>query len=46
MTGGAFTARAQAFLRSVPNATLNKPFDLVALELALSAVVPVADADS
>jgi signal transduction histidine kinase/CheY-like chemotaxis protein len=28
MTGGAFTPRARAFLESVPNARLSKPFDL------------------
>jgi CheY-like chemotaxis protein len=28
MTGGAFTARARAFLDHVPNARLEKPFDL------------------
>jgi CheY-like chemotaxis protein len=28
MTGGAFTERASAFLRSVPNLTIEKPFDL------------------
>jgi PAS domain S-box-containing protein len=28
MTGGAFTPRAVAFLRDVPNPTLNKPLDL------------------
>lgn len=27
MTGGAFTSRARAFLESVPNPTLEKPFD-------------------
>ncbi|GAC1525194.1 MAG: response regulator [Polyangiales bacterium] len=27
MTGGAFTARARAFLESVPNPTIDKPFD-------------------
>jgi hypothetical protein len=28
MTGGAFTPRAVAFLRDVPNPTLSKPLDL------------------
>jgi signal transduction histidine kinase/CheY-like chemotaxis protein len=31
MTGGAFTARARAFLESVPNPRLSKPFNLPAL---------------
>jgi DNA-binding NtrC family response regulator len=31
MTGGAFTPRAVAFLRDVPNPTLNKPLDLAQL---------------
>ena len=37
MTGGAFTARARAFLESVPNARLSKPFDLTALREFVSA---------
>ncbi len=28
VTGGAFTARAQSFLASIPNRTIDKPFDL------------------
>ncbi len=35
MTGGAFSAQARAFLRGIPNAVLDKPFDLGALEAAL-----------
>jgi CheY-like chemotaxis protein len=31
LTGGAFTARAQAFLDRVPNATIEKPFDAATL---------------
>jgi PAS domain S-box-containing protein len=31
LTGGAFTARAQAFLDKVPNATIEKPFDSATL---------------
>jgi signal transduction histidine kinase len=31
LTGGAFTARAQAFLDRVPNATIEKPFDSATL---------------
>lgn len=31
MTGGAFTARAQDFLRRVPNARIEKPFELRSL---------------
>jgi CheY-like chemotaxis protein len=31
LTGGAFTARAQAFLSEVPNARLDKPFDPTSL---------------
>jgi PAS domain S-box-containing protein len=32
VTGGAFTDRARAFLASIPNPTLEKPFDMAALE--------------
>jgi signal transduction histidine kinase/CheY-like chemotaxis protein len=31
LTGGAFTARAQAFLDRIPNATIEKPFDSATL---------------
>jgi DNA-binding response OmpR family regulator len=31
LTGGAFTARAQAFLDRLPNATIEKPFDQATL---------------
>ena len=37
MTGGAFTARARAFLESVPNARFNKPFSLPELRAFVSA---------
>jgi signal transduction histidine kinase/ActR/RegA family two-component response regulator len=36
MTGGAFTAQARAFLDSVPNRSLAKPFDPEALRSALT----------
>ena len=39
ITGGAFTERGRAFLAAVPNARLNKPFD-VANILALIAAAP------
>jgi signal transduction histidine kinase/ActR/RegA family two-component response regulator len=38
MTGGAFTARARAFLESVPNKTLAKPFDPDELRRVLSEI--------
>jgi CheY-like chemotaxis protein len=38
MTGGAFTERARAFLESVPNRFLEKPFDLAQLESAVRSV--------
>jgi PAS domain S-box-containing protein len=38
MTGGAFTERARAFLESVPNRFLEKPFDLAQLESAVRVV--------
>jgi hypothetical protein len=31
LTGGAFTSRARAFLDRVPNATMEKPFDVADL---------------
>ncbi|MFZ5896278.1 MAG: PAS domain-containing protein [Myxococcota bacterium] len=36
MTGGAFSARAAAFLASVPNVTVEKPFDPVALRALIT----------
>ena len=36
MTGGAFTERAAAFLATVPNRKLSKPFDLTELERVVS----------
>jgi PAS domain S-box-containing protein len=38
MTGGAFTERARAFLETVPNRFLEKPFDLAQLESAVRSV--------
>lgn len=35
LTGGSFTTRAMEFLRSVPNRTLNKPFDINGLRAAV-----------
>ncbi len=39
MTGGVFDARAQQFLRSLPNPQLDKPFESWALHQALSAIL-------
>ena len=35
MTGGVFTASARAFLDAVPNAVLEKPFDVSRIEAIL-----------
>jgi len=39
MTGGAFTARAREFLARVPNARMDKPFDVAALRALVRARV-------
>ena len=39
MTGGAFTARAREFLARVPNARVDKPFDVAALRALVRAQV-------
>jgi PAS domain S-box-containing protein len=39
ITGGAFTARADEFLANVPNARLDKPFDLKAVRALVSTFV-------
>jgi signal transduction histidine kinase len=39
LTGGAFTARARTFLDRVPNATIEKPFDTVALLAKIRQIV-------
>jgi CheY-like chemotaxis protein len=39
LTGGAFTARARAFLERVPNATIDKPFDAEALASGVRRIV-------
>jgi two-component system, cell cycle sensor histidine kinase and response regulator CckA len=39
MTGGAFAPRLQAFLGSVPNPCLEKPFSLATVEEAVQAVL-------
>jgi PAS domain S-box-containing protein len=44
MTGGAFTERAMAFLDSVPNVRLEKPFESVGLRELVRAKVRVRDA--
>ncbi len=41
LTGGAFTRRAEDFLRSVKNPRLQKPFDRANLMAALAAVLEV-----
>ena len=43
MTGGAFTAAARAFLESVSNRCLEKPFATAELRAAIAAVAAVAD---
>ena len=44
MTGGAFTARAREFLARVPNARVDKPFDVAALRALVRArVAPTVD---
>jgi signal transduction histidine kinase/CheY-like chemotaxis protein len=42
MTGGAFTARARAFLESVPNPRMSKPFDLAELRAFVSERIVLA----
>lgn len=39
MTGGVFTPEQEAFLDSVPNRRVEKPFDLAAVRAALDAVL-------
>jgi hypothetical protein len=39
MTGGAFTARARAFLDSVDNLRLDKPFDASSLRALVNGLV-------
>ncbi len=46
LTGGAFQARTRAFLQSVENARLDKPFDLEALERLISDRVAGLEAKS
>jgi CheY-like chemotaxis protein len=43
ITGGAFTPRAQAFLDTVPNTRLEKPFDLTSLRAMINARVATRD---
>jgi CheY-like chemotaxis protein len=40
LSGGAFTARAQAFLKRVPNAYLEKPFKIEELNKLIELLVP------
>lgn len=40
MTGGAFTPEARAFLASVPNARVDKPFDIAALRALVRSRIP------
>jgi PAS domain S-box-containing protein len=40
LSGGAFTARAQAFLKGVPNAYLEKPFKIEELNRLIELLVP------
>jgi hypothetical protein len=39
LTGGAFTPRARAFLDRVSNATIDKPFDSIALKAGVRRLV-------
>jgi fluoride ion exporter CrcB/FEX len=39
LTGGAFTARARAFLDRVPNRTIDKPFDAATLKTGVRRLV-------
>jgi CheY-like chemotaxis protein len=39
LSGGAFTARAQAFLKRVPNAHLEKPFTMEDLHALIGALL-------
>lgn len=43
LTGGAFTAELQAFLATVPNQCIEKPFDIGELREAVRARLPAAD---
>ena len=45
MTGGAFAPREKAFLSSVPNRCVEKPFELSTLEEALAALLAERDGD-
>jgi len=40
LTGGAFTARARAFLEQIRNPTVEKPFEVEVLRAAIDAVLP------
>jgi len=44
MSGGAFTPEARTFLDEVPNARLEKPFDLPDLRKAVNARISPVDA--
>jgi signal transduction histidine kinase len=46
MTGGAFTQRARDFLERVPNARLDKPFDVKELRALVQARLPVSAEDA
>jgi signal transduction histidine kinase/CheY-like chemotaxis protein len=46
MTGGAFTPRAEQFLRDIPNARLDKPFHPDDLRRVIASVPPVTRTDS
>jgi two-component system cell cycle sensor histidine kinase/response regulator CckA len=46
MTGGAFTPRAEQFLRDIPNARLDKPFHPDDLRRVIASVQPVTRTDS
>jgi CheY-like chemotaxis protein len=39
MTGGAFTSEAERFLKSIPNETIGKPFDIDALDETLKTML-------
>jgi two-component system NtrC family sensor kinase len=40
LTGGAFTVKAREFLDQVPNARLEKPFDVLTLRAMVNRLVP------
>jgi PAS domain S-box-containing protein len=43
LTGGAFTGEARAFLRSVPNPCVDKPFDAIRIGRLLAEMMPARD---